>query len=440
MSDSGSGDRGHDAGGRTPAQPARGSADQAQQAAEPTEDSADNAHGSAETAQAFASTTRGSADEASHRRRRAEAESADYLRDRHPGEDAADAYGILGHPLKHHSPFFIGFFGAVGALLAFWLGQQILSVSSVIVLIVVAMFLAVGLNPLVEALLRRGVRRSIAVLTVAVGVLVAVGLFLLAIVPVITEQVATIVERAPDWFSQLRNNATIEELDREYDVIGRAQDLVQQGNFAQQVFGGVIGVGMAVLSALANAFIVIVLTLYFLASLPSIKRAGYRLAPASRRERVTYLGDQILGNVGGYVSGAFVVATAAGITSLVFLFAVGLGEYAVALAFVVAVLDVIPMIGATLGAVVVTAIGFATDPRIGIACVIFYVLYQQFENYLIYPRVMQRSVDIPGSMIVIAALVGAALLGVVGALLAIPTAAAFQLLLKEIFLRRQDAR
>jgi predicted PurR-regulated permease PerM len=119
---------------------------------------------------------------------------------------------------------------------------------------------------------------------------------------------------------------------------------------------------------------------------------------------------------------------------------VGLGEFAVALAAVVAILDVIPMIGATLGALVVTTIGFATDPKIGLACLIFYVVYQQFENYVIYPRVMGRAVDIPGSLIVIAALVGAALLGVVGALLAVPTAAAVQLITKEVFLPQQEAR
>jgi predicted PurR-regulated permease PerM len=118
---------------------------------------------------------------------------------------------------------------------------------------------------------------------------------------------------------------------------------------------------------------------------------------------------------------------------------VGLGEYAVALAAVVALLDVIPMIGATIGAVVVTSIGFATDPRIGLACLIFYIVYQQFENYVIYPRVMQRSVNVPGSITVIAALVGAGLLGVVGALLAIPTAAAILLLVREVWVPRQEA-
>jgi predicted PurR-regulated permease PerM len=112
----------------------------------------------------------------------------------------------------------------------------------------------------------------------------------------------------------------------------------------------------------------------------------------------------------------------------------------VALAAVVTLLDVIPMIGATLGAVVVTAIGFATDPKIGLFCLVFYVLYQQVENYVIYPKVMQRSVNVPGSVTVIAALVGAGLLGVVGALLAIPTAAAVLLLVREVFVPRQALR
>ena len=150
--------------------------------------------------------------------------------------------------------------------------------------------------------------------------------------------------------------------------------------------------------------------------------------------------DRVIHNVGGYVSGAFVVAMCAGITSLVFLFVVGLGEYAVALAFVVALLDVIPMIGATLGAIIVTSIGFATDIKIGIACAIFYIIYQQIENYVIYPRVMGKTVDVPGSVIVIAALIGAALLGIVGALLAIPTAAAVLLIMREVVVKRQDAR
>jgi predicted PurR-regulated permease PerM len=352
------------------------------------------------------------------------------------GEDL----GQPGPPLKKLSPFRIGFFGGLGLFVAWWLGEQMLSISSVLIQIAVALFLAAGLNPVVEFFERRGMRRPYAVLTVIVGVLVALVLFLVAFVPVITDQVALISANAPEWLDSLQRNGEVQRLDEQFQLIDKVKDYVAKGDFAGNVFGGVLGLGLAVLGALANTFVVTVLTLYFLSSLHKTKRAIYRLAPESRRERVTRLGDRIIQGVGGYVSGAFVVAACAGITSLIFLFAVGLGEYAVALAFVVALLDVIPMIGATIGAVIVTAIGFATDPKVGLACLVFYLIYQQVENYVIYPRVMSKSVDVPGSVTVIAALIGAALLGVVGALLAIPTAAALLMLMREVFIRKQDAR
>jgi predicted PurR-regulated permease PerM len=343
-------------------------------------------------------------------------------------------------PLLHRHPFSFGFVAAAGALLAWWLGGLLLSIGSILVLIVVAGFLAAGLNPAVEWMGRRGVRRSLGVLIVVVVVVVAIALFVLALAPVIADQTTSIVDRAPDWFTKLQHNRLVQRLDDQVHIVDRAQKFVEGKGFGSALFGGVVGVGLAVVSFLANAFIVIVLMLYFMASMPTIKRSLYQLAPASRRERVTDLGDRILDNIGSYVSGAFVVALAAGISTLVFLFIIGLGEYAIALAAVVALLDVIPMIGATIGAVVVTAIAFATEPQLGVYCLIFYIAYQQVENYVIYPRVMARSVDLPGSIIVIAALVGASLLGVVGALLAVPTAAAITLLVKEIWLPRQAAR
>jgi predicted PurR-regulated permease PerM len=357
---------------------------------------------------------------------------------REQSEEPAEVLGVPGLPLRH-SPFYIGFFGGLGALTAYWLGGRILAIGSVLILVVVAMFLAAGLNPAVEFFIKRGLKRSAAVVAVISIFLSTLILFFMAIVPVIGDQVATITKNAPGWLDELQNNRLMQRIDDRFDVIDKARSYLVEGDWAATLFGGVLGLGVAVLSTLANVFIVVVLTLYFLASLPTTKAALYRLAPASRRDRVGRLGDQIIASVGSYVSGAFVVAACAGITSLIFLFVVGLGEYAVALAFVVALLDVIPMIGATLGAVVVSAIGLATDPKIGLACLIFYVLYQQLENYVIYPRVMSRAVEIPGALIVIAAVIGATLLGVIGALLAIPTAAALLLLTKEIFIRRQDA-
>ncbi|WP_084151817.1 AI-2E family transporter [Nocardioides halotolerans] len=377
-------------------------------------------------------------------RRRETTEDSDHDTDADTGDEVVvggpSYLGEPGPPLDHRAPFYLGFVGATGALVAYWLLTNIAAIGSTLVLIVVSLFLAAGLNPAVMFFERRGLRRSYAVILVIICVIIAVLLFLIAIVPVITDQVRSITDQAPSWFDRLQNNQRIQDLDEEYDVIDKVRDYVTGGDFAGTLFGGALGFGLAVLGALFNAFIILVLTLYFLSSLDTTKKALYRLAPASRRDRVGRLGDRIIEGVGGYVSGAFIVATCAGISSLVFLFAVGLGEYAVALAFVVALLDVIPMIGATIGAVVVTAIAFAEDPKIGIACVIFYVVYQQVENYVIYPRVMSKSVDVPGAVTVISALVGAALLGVVGALLAIPTAAAILMLTREVFIRRQDQR
>jgi predicted PurR-regulated permease PerM len=353
---------------------------------------------------------------------------------------ALDDLGDPGEPFERRSPYFVGFIGGLGLLTAYFLFTALMGISSVLLLIVVALFLAAGLNPAVEFLERRGLSRSWAVTCVIIGALMGLALFLLAIVPVITDQVRALSDSVPGWLEDLRGNRRVQQLDEEYDIIDKVQAYVTDGDFVGTLFGGALGFGLKIVSALFNGFIIVVLTLYFLASLETTKKAIYRLAPASRRDRVTKLGDRVLHNIGGYVSGAFIVAMCAGISSLVFLFAVGLGKYAVALAFVVTVLDVIPMIGATIGAVIVTAIAFATDVKTGIACAIFYIVYQQVENYVIYPRVMRRSVDVPGAVTVIAALVGAALLGVVGALLAIPTAAAVLLVMREVVVKRQDTR
>lgn len=357
----------------------------------------------------------------------------------HPDQTPGDpeVFGVPGPPISRRSPFYVGFFGGLGVLVAIFLGSAFQLAQSVLVLILVSGFLAVGLNPLVELLMHRGLRRPWAVLVVTLGVVSMVALFVVALVPVLRDQITALITNAPRWLAELQKNGTVKNLDQKYDVIDRVNEKLQDPNLTQQAFGSVFTVGIAVLNALLNAFLVFVLTLYFLSALPQIKRACYTLAPASRRERVSSLGDEILRRVGGYVAGAFVVALCAGVSSFIFLEIVGLAQYALALALVVAILDFIPLIGATIGAVIVSLIGLATSPTIGVICIIFYVIYQQVENYILYPRVMASSVDVPGVVTVIAVLIGGSLLGVVGALLAIPTAAALLLLLREVVLPRQ---
>jgi predicted PurR-regulated permease PerM len=342
-------------------------------------------------------------------------------------------------PLNLTSPLRIGFLGTVGVLLAYALARAVVAAQSVVILIVVAMFIALGLNPLVRGLTRRGVKRGLAVLAVLVGVLVVLGLALLAVVPVFVEQITALVQAAPDLLQQTLQNPRVNALNERYDIIDRAQAYVSSGGLVQRVFGSVLGAAGAALGAVFSGFTLLILSLYFLVSLPAIRSAIIRLSPASRRDRAGYLTDQIFVRISSYISGTFVVAVIAGVLSYVFLLIVGLGEFALALAVLVAILDIIPLIGATLGAIVVVIIGFTQSVPVGIACVVFYAVYQQFENYVVQPRVFKKAVDVPGALVVIAALVGGALLGITGALLAVPVAAVALLILREVAQPRLDA-
>lgn len=379
-------------------------------------------------------TMNGAADAATAR------ETAERLRHEAAALDADDGlpFGRPGRPLRRGSPFLIGFTGALGVLVAFGLTRALVSASSVLVLIVVSMFLAVGLNPSVVGLQRRGMRRGFAVTAVFLLVLLLFLVFGLAVAPPLAEQIASFGANLPDYLQQLQQNTTVSELNERYGLIERAQAYIRSGDLAEQAFGGIVGVGRIIFGAAFSALTVLILTLYFLSSLPSITAGAYSLVPRSRRTRIQLLGDEILGRVGGYVSGAGIVASCAGISTFVFLEIIGLREYALALALLVALFDLIPMIGATLGATVVTVVGLVDSLTIGVACLIFFVVYQQVENYLIYPRVMKRSVDVPPALTVIAALLGGALLGVVGALLAIPTAASLLLIIREVVVPRQE--
>jgi predicted PurR-regulated permease PerM len=346
-------------------------------------------------------------------------------------------FGRPGRPLRRTSPFYLGFVGGLGVLSAYVVAQAILQARQVLVLIAVSLFLAVGLNPLVDLLMRWRLSRPGAVAVVGMLMVVVFVGFIAAIAPPLAAQTADLLTTLPDNLTRLRENDTIQRLDQQYDIIDRFAALVSGGNLATSVFGGVVGFGKVLLGSFFGALTVLILTVYFLSALPRIKHHGYLLAPKSRRVRIQLLGDEILARIGGYVAGALLIASLAGATSLVFLGMLGL-EYALTLALVVAVLDLIPIIGATLGAAIVSLIALIDSPVKAAACLVFYIVYQQIENYLIYPRVMGRTVDVPPALTVIAALVGGALLGVVGALLAIPTAAALLLIFREVVVPRQQ--
>ncbi|NOL43930.1 AI-2E family transporter [Kribbella sandramycini] len=410
-------------------------------AADRAEDEADEAGAAVIAAGAAAGKAGGSADRAELAARRATAVAVEddsdelLIDERHPDE----GMGKPGPPLQRSNPFVFGFFAALGVLVAWGLWNALGHARSVLILLLVSMFIAVGLNPLVEWFMRRGLKRGLSVGVVFLLVILAVAGVGFAIVPVVTDQINGLIKNAPEWLDLLTKSKTLNELNDRYQFIKKAQEYIQDPALAQRAFGGILGVGKVVAGALFNTFTILILTLYFLASLPSVKRAAYSLVPRSRRNRVAILGDEVLTRVGGYVSGQFTVALCAGVFMFIFLEIVGLRDYAVALAIVVMFCAFIPMVGGLIGVVVVALIGFTDGLWVGIACLIYGIVYQQIENYVVAPRIMRRAVDIPGAVTVIAALLGGALLGVVGALLAIPSAAAILLIIREVWVRKADA-
>ncbi len=348
-------------------------------------------------------------------------------------------FGLLGRPLGRFHPFSLGFTGALGVIVAWLLFQAIQSAQHVLLLIVVALFLAVGLNPAVERLVRLGLSRGKSVAVVFFAVLLFFAGFGWALVPPIVNEISHLAEELPGYITQLQNNRQIAEWDAKYKLLEKAQEKLNESGFQKSVADWALSVGKGTLSAIFNTFTVLILMLYFLAGLPQIKNFFYRFTPRTRRARVALLGDEILDQIGNYVGGAFTVATIAGISAYIFLAIAGV-PYAAALALIVALTGLIPMVGATIGGVLVTIVGFLTGMPEGIACAIFFVVYQQVENYLISPRIMKRSVDVQPAVTIVAALIGAALMGTIGALLAIPTAAAISLIVREVVLPRQDAR
>jgi predicted PurR-regulated permease PerM len=352
--------------------------------------------------------------------------------------DDRPRFGRPGPPMNRRNPFLIGFFGGLGLLLAYAVFLGLRNAASILVLIFVALFLAIGLNPAVVKLRQWGLPRGLAVTTVTLTLLLLLCGGLFALVPPLVSQSTEFIDKLPGFIADLQRNQAIKDVVERYDLIERVQSVANPGTVTNAL-GGVLGGAQLLAGTVFNTLTVLVLTIYFMAAFDRIKDKAYELVPASRQARVRLLGDEILAKVGAYMVGALAIAVVAGISSWIFALIVGLA-YPFALAVVVAICDLIPQIGATIGAVVVSIVGFATNLTAGIACVIFFIVYQQVENYLIYPTVMRRSVKVSDLAAVVAALLGVALFGVIGALVAIPMVAAIQLIVREVVVPSQKQR
>ncbi len=306
-------------------------------------------------------------------------------------------------------------------------------VRSLLMLVFVAAFLAVGMDPAVRRLQAWGLRRGHAVALILLGIVAFLAGFVAAVVPPLVSQVTEFAQDLPAYVQDLaESNERLEEYVSDQGIAERLRNATE--NIPSQIggsFGTVVGVAGSVLATIFNTLTVLVLTVYFSLSLARIREGSLKLIPKSKRERVQSIVDPVLVKIGSYIAGNVVISVIAGVTSFVFLTIVGV-PFPVALALWVAIADLIPLVGASLGAVPAVIVAFFVSLPVGIATLAFFVFYQQIENYLIAPRVMTKAVDLSPAAVLVSALTGAALLGVPGVLMAIPAAAAIKLVSQEI--------
>jgi predicted PurR-regulated permease PerM len=345
--------------------------------------------------------------------------------------------GRPGEPLNRRSPFFVGMAGAAGVAVTFGLAEVVIRARSVLVLIGLALFIAAGLDPAVSWLTRHRVPRWAAVTVILLVVAGVLAAFLAAAIPPLATQAAALANELPHYLHTLQDhNSQLGRLNTRYHIQPRLSHLLSTKGTA--LVGGVLGAGALVLSAATSVLVVAVLVVYFLAAMPRIKLFVYRLAPQSRRARVILIGDEIFTKVGGFVLGNFLTSAIAGAGTYIWLLAFGV-PYPVLLALLVALLDLIPVVGSTVGGAIVSLVALTVSLPVAVATLGFYIGYRLAEDYLIVPRVLGRTVKVPAVVTVVAVLVGGALMGIVGALVAIPVAAALRLLLHEVAFHRLDS-
>ncbi|RKT77369.1 putative PurR-regulated permease PerM [Terracoccus luteus] len=356
------------------------------------------------------------------------------------GRAARRDFGPAGTPFNRQSPFYVGFVGALGVLVAYGVWQAVSELTTVVTLLAVAFFLTLALDPLVGGLTRRGLRRGFAVTLVFLGVLAVFGLVGWVVFPPVTQQATELANNAPNFIGNLLQNSWVQDLDHRYQLLARIQEEVDRrvadGNLWAGVFGGVLDAGKVIASGVFSTLTVLVLTLYFMASLPSVKHAAYSLVPASRRPRIMSLAEEIMRRVGSYAIGQVCVAAINACCAYLMMSWLDL-RFAAVLAVTVGFLGLVPMVGATLGAVVVAVVAFFDQPEKALVVIVYFIVYQQIENYMVMPRIMQRTVSVPGAVTIVAALAGGTLLGMLGALLAIPVAAGLLLIYDEVLVPRQ---
>jgi predicted PurR-regulated permease PerM len=317
----------------------------------------------------------------------------------------------------------------VGVLAVLVTAYLLYAVRSILVLVVIALFIAVSLDPAVRWLIKRGLRRSHAVTIVILVVLILFAAFIWSVVPPLVDQGSRLFADLPGYLRRLpQESKTFRDLSARYNLTDRLSSAA--ATLPAKVAGSAVGFVQKFFGAVLSTVTVLVLSIYFMADMPRMRRGLVRLFPHRRRPQVAEIINVVVDKVGAYMIGNLIISLFAGVSTFICLELVRV-PFALPLAITVALADLIPLVGATLGAALATLVTFFTVDVFpgGVIVVVFFLVYQQVENYLIAPRVLRNTVDLSSVAVLLVALIGGSVLGVVGALMAIPIAAAVKVVL-----------
>jgi predicted PurR-regulated permease PerM len=328
----------------------------------------------------------------------------------------------------------------IGLVLATLLVLRLLSATrDLIVWMLVALFLAMALNPAVERVQRRWVKRR----GVAVGIVFVLALLVIVgiaatFVPTLVREVNDFANAVPGYVDDLtKGRGKLGFLERKYEIVEKIRDAISKSGVAGLL--GLTGTALSVTKSIFNTIVAVItitfLTLFMLLEGPAWVERFYALLPDRSRDRWRRVGKDIYKAVGGYVTGNLAISVIAGSIATFVLLILGV-PYAVALGLLVGIFDLIPLAGATIAAVVVSTVGFLHSTTAGIVLVVFFVVYQQIENQVIQPVVYGRTVQLSPLAVLVSVLAGAQLAGIVGALGAIPIAAAIQVVTLDVLAQR----
>lgn len=374
-----------------------------------------------------------------------------------PGDEPTDAaprtYVEAAQPrasfwTRVDKPFAFGFLVTLGGLAALLLGMALSNLATVLIYIAFALFAALGLDPAVRWLERKGLSRAWSVVTVITAFALVIVVIVLAILPTVVDQIATFITSIPATIRNFTHTEFYTWLEGRFgvgltDLVSEVQKFLSDPSRIAQIGGGALQIGTGIATGIATGIsgglIVIVLTLYFLATLPTMKDGLLRLAPARDRKSIARIRDEITDSVGGYVIGMVSLAFINAVIVFVLYLVLGL-PFPPLMATVAFLITLIPLVGSVLFWIIGTGIALFTSPVMALIFAAVYVVYMQVEAYLITPRVMNKAIAIPGSLVVIGALAGGTLLGLLGALVAVPVTASILIIIKQVWIPRQDGR